>query len=213
MRTRSQAVYFLTAASDRLFRNACMKGAIKLSRLLKHLGAKNAAAGLLEDAYRRFPVGARGDFGEKDLRIFGPEPEKLISDFAGYLRRRGRNPGKTPAAQPPQDSVIALKLMHSRRIFDPLSRIVLAARVWTPSALLVLGAQAVYFAAAGNAEAARFTSLTFFAGCAGTALLWRLRKEFLAWMTMSLFYAASRRLENEHRAQQSNHHNGHQEIS
>ena len=86
--------------------------------------------------------------------------------------------------------------MRSRRIFDPLSRMILAARVWTPSALLVLCGQAAYFAAAGNAEAARFTAATFFAGCAAAALCWRLRGKFLSWMTMSLFYAASRKLEN-----------------
>lgn len=192
---RSQLLTYIASASDRTARDACMKGAIKLSRLLKRLGAKNSAAGLLEDAYKRFPVGARGDYGEKDLRIFGPEPEKLIGDFAGYLRRHGRNPGKTPASQPPQDSAIALKLMYSRRIFDPVSRFILASPAWAPSALVVLCVQAVYFSASGDTDAARFTGAAFFAGCAAAALIWQLRRNFIPWMTMNLFYAASRKLE------------------
>ncbi|OGS68969.1 MAG: hypothetical protein A3J79_02525 [Elusimicrobia bacterium RIFOXYB2_FULL_62_6] len=199
---RSQFLIYIASASDRTARDACMKTAIRLSRLLKRLGAKRSAAGLLEDAYIRFPVGARGDYGQKDLRIFGPDPEKLIADFAGYLRRRGRDHGRTPAGQPPQDALMALKLMRARRIFDPLSRTVLAVRVWTPSALLVLCAQAVYFAAAGNADAARFTGAAFLAGCAAAALLWSLRRRFLAWMSQALFYAASRRLEHEQRSPQ-----------
>ena len=96
---KSQFLRYIAAASDRTLRHACMKAAIKLSRFLKFLGARRTAAGLLEDAYKRFPVGARGDYGEKDLRIFGPESDKLIADFAGYQgAAAGTTAGRRPAS-------------------------------------------------------------------------------------------------------------------
>ncbi|MCX5784401.1 MAG: hypothetical protein NTX59_01800 [Elusimicrobia bacterium] len=194
MRT-SQLTFYIVATTDRLIRNACMKGALRLARLLKSLGAPHAAAGLLNDATRRFPVGARGDFGEKDRRIFGPHPEKLIADYAAYLKRQGRNPGHAPTHQPPQDALMARELMNARRIFDPLSKLALTSPLWGGALLFALLGLAGFFMVAGNGKAAGITGIVFFAACIAAPLCLRLRKKFLVWMTMRLFYAASRELE------------------
>ncbi|MBI4801482.1 MAG: hypothetical protein HY796_03060 [Elusimicrobia bacterium] len=193
----SQFTFYLAAAADRLIRNACMKAAIRLSRLLKFLGAKKAAAGLLQDATLRFPVGARGDFGEKDLRIFGTRPDELIAEYAHYLKREGRDHGRAPTHLPRRDILKAHGLMYSHKIFDPLSKLALTSPFWSGFLLLAVCGQAIFFAAAGKEEAARVTGIIFFLGCIAVAILWRLREKFLAWMTMSLFYAASRKLEHE----------------
>ena len=191
----SQLTVYIVATADRMIRNACMKGAIKLARFLKSLGAPHAAAGLLNDATRRFPVGARGDFGEKDLRIFGPHPGKLIADYAAYLKLQGRNPGRAPTHQPPQDARMARELMNSRRIFDPVSNLALTLPQWGGALLFALLGLACFFAIAGNGRAAGITGIIFFATCIAAPLCLRLREKFLTWMTMRLFYAASRELE------------------
>ncbi len=197
---KSQITCYIVATSDRITRNGCMKAAIRLSRFLRFLGAPRAAAGLLENAYRRFPVGARGDFGEKDLRIFGPHPDKVIADYAAYLKRQGRDHGRAPTNQPPQDSLMARELMSSRRIFDALSDFALMPPRLEGVLLFVLSGLAVYFAAKGNWEAARVTGIMAVSVCIAAALRWRLRKKFLDWMTMRLFYAASRKLERDESA-------------
>jgi len=193
----SQLLYYLASASDRLFRNACMKTAIKLSRLLKHLGRPRAAARLLNEAALRFPVGAHGDYGEKDLRIFGPRPDELIAGYADYLKREGRDHGRAPTHLPRRDTLKAHDLMYSHEIFDPLSKLSLASPLWSGFLLIAPAGQAVFFAVSGDGEAARVTLIIFFCCCIATALLRRLREKFLAWMTMSLFYAASRKLERD----------------
>ena len=191
----SQFTFYIVAATDRMIRNASMKVALRLARVLKSLGAPHAAAGLLNDATRRFPVGARGDFGEKDRRIFGPHPEKLIADYAAYLKLQGRNTGRAPTHQPPQDVLMARELMNSRRIFDPLSNLVLTLPLWGGALLFALLGLACFFAVAGNGKAAGVAGIVFFLACIAAALCLRLREKFLAWMTMCLFYAASRELE------------------
>lgn len=194
---KSQFLRYIAAAFDRLLRNTLMKAAIKLSRFLKFLGAKKTAAGLLENAAIRFPVGARGDYGEKDLHLFGPRPDELIAGYANYLKSEGRDHGRAPAHLPRRDTLKAHGLMYSHEIFDPLSRLVLSSPRWGGFLLMAVCGQAVFFAAAGKAEAARVTSIIFLSGCIALALCWRLREKFLAWMAMCLFYAASRRLERE----------------
>lgn len=209
---KSQLLRYLAAASDRLLRNACLKAAIRLSRFLKFLGAKRAAAGLLEDASRRFPAGARGDYGEKDLHLFGPRPDELIAEYANYLKSEGRDHGRAPAHLPRRDTLKAQELMYARRIHDPLSRLVLASPLWGGFLLIAACGQAAFFAATGKEEAARITGLIFFSGCIAAALLWRLREKFLAWMAMCLFYAASRRIERESHPQHHAHRKPHQDV-
>ena len=85
---KSQLRVYIVASGDRIVRNACMKGAIKISRSLKARGSLRASTWLLTEATRLFPMGARGDFGQKDLSIFGPHPEKLIAEYAAYLKQK-----------------------------------------------------------------------------------------------------------------------------
>lgn len=195
--------YYIVSAADRLARDACMNTAIKLSRGLKLLGAKKTAAGLLADAYRRFPVGAHSDYGEKDQRLFGPKSEELISEFAAYLEERGRDYGLAPWHQPKEDALKALELMHERRIFDRFSLFVVTSPAWGSLLTLLIIWQALFFLLGGKEEAARVTTIVFFCGCIAAALFWRLREKFLAWMTICLFYAASRRLERESHPQRA----------
>lgn len=193
----SQLTFYLAAAADRAVRDACLKAAMRSSRLLRSAGALRASELLLNGAARLFPVGARGDFGYKDLRIFGARPEELIAEFAAYLERQGRNPGRAPMNQPPEDYLAAQKLMCSRGIYDLLSKLALASPLWCAALSGVLLALACFFAAVKNAEAAGLASLAFLLAVAAAALGRRLKENFLFWMTMRLFYAASRKIERD----------------
>ena len=194
---KSQLKVYIAASGDRIVRNASMKGAIKISRFLKARGALRASTWLLTEATRLFPMGARGDFGQKDLRLFGPSPEKLIADYAAYLKHQGRDHGRAPTNQPPQDVLMAHDLMRSNRIFDPFSRLALTSPAWSGvllSALLIL---TVMFAAAGKGAAAELTGLIFLFTFVAAVFGRRLNAKFMAWMTMRLFYPASRKLERD----------------
>jgi hypothetical protein len=187
----------MVAASDRIIRDACMKGAIRLSRSLKSRGYTRAASRLMNGATRWFPVGARGDFGQKDRPLFGRQPEKLIAEYAAYLRTKGRNTGMAPTNQPPEDSLKARELMNSHRIFDPLSKLTFAVPDWGGVMLVSLLGLACFFAAAGNGKAAGIMGVVFFSVCLAWILCRRLGENFMVWMTVRLFYAASRKLERD----------------
>ena len=197
---KSQLRVYIFASGDRIVRNACMKGAIKISRFLKNRGALRASSRLLTEATRLFPMGARGDFGEKDLRLFGPHPAQLIAEYASYLKLQGRDHGRAPTHLPQHDVLKAHDLMLSNRIFDPFSRLALTSPAWGGvllSALLIL---TVMLAAAGKGSAAGITGLTFLSVFIAAVLCRQLNGKFMAWMTMRLFYAASRKLERDESA-------------